>query len=113
MVNVEASVKTVDKASLSCSDVLSMMSNISKIAHEKPSSVIISELSSSILESNCNGAEKDALRKFTTARLVATNWAVTAANCIMDTGSTTKDKLSLVLGEFDLSSSSDSNDGKR
>ena len=70
MVKVEGSVKTVDKASLSCSDVLSMMSNISKIAHEKPSSVIISELSSSILESNCNGAAKDALPEFTTARLM-------------------------------------------
>ena len=47
------------------------------------------------------------------ATLVSSNWAITAAHCITDTGSDTKDKLSLVLGEFDLSSSSDSNDGKR
>ena len=47
------------------------------------------------------------------ATLIATNWAITAAHCITESGSTTKDKLSLVLGEFDLSSSSDSNDGKR
>merc|ERR1719209_1736317 len=44
---------------------------------------------------------------------VAANWAITAAHCITESGSTTKDSLSLVLGEFDLSSSSDSNDGKR
>ena len=47
------------------------------------------------------------------ATLVATNWAITAAHCITETNSTTKDNLSLVLGEFDLSGSSDSNDGKR
>ena len=47
------------------------------------------------------------------ATLVATNWAITSAACIIDSGATTKDSLSLVLGEFDLSSSSDSNDGKR
>merc|ERR1712212_1346921 len=47
------------------------------------------------------------------ATLVAANWAITAAHCITESGSTTKDSLSLVLGEFDLSSSSDSNDGKR
>ena len=47
------------------------------------------------------------------ATLVAANWAITAAHCIIDSGFTTKDSLSLVLGEFDLSSSTDSNDGKR
>ena len=47
------------------------------------------------------------------ATLVAANWVITAAHCIVQSGATTKDKLSLVLGEFDLSSSSDSNDGKR
>merc|ERR1711910_221753 len=47
------------------------------------------------------------------ATLVATNWAITAAHCVVDSGFTTKDSLSLVLGEFDLSSSSDSNDGNR
>merc|ERR1712116_31334 len=47
------------------------------------------------------------------ATLIATNWAITAAHCITESGFTTKDSLSLVLGEFDLSSSSDSNDGKR
>merc|ERR1711935_1228428 len=47
------------------------------------------------------------------ATLIAANWAITAAHCITESGSTTKDSLSLVLGEFDLSSSSDSNDGKR
>ena len=46
------------------------------------------------------------------ATLVATNWAITAAHCITEFGFT-KNNLSLVLGEFDLSSSSDSNDGKR
>merc|ERR1712020_823002 len=43
----------------------------------------------------------------------SSNWAISAAHCITESGSDTKDKLSLVLGEFDLSSSSDSNDGKR
>merc|ERR1712116_68220 len=47
------------------------------------------------------------------ATLVATNWAITAAHCVVDSGFTTKDSLSLVLGEFDLSSSTDSNDGNR
>ena len=47
------------------------------------------------------------------ATLVAANWAITAAHCITESGSTTKNSLSLVLGEFDLSSASDSNDGKR
>jgi len=47
------------------------------------------------------------------ATLVATNWAITAAHCITEPGATTKDSLSLVLGEFDLSSATDSNDGKR
>jgi len=47
------------------------------------------------------------------ATLVAANWAITAAHCIVQSGATTKDSLSLVLGEFDLSSSSDSNDGNR
>ena len=47
------------------------------------------------------------------ATLIAANWAITAAHCIVQTGSTMKDDLSLVLGEFDLSSSTDSNDGKR
>lgn len=47
------------------------------------------------------------------ATLVAANWAITAAHCIIDSGFTTKDSLSLVLGEFDLSSSTDSNDGNR
>merc|ERR1711936_838164 len=47
------------------------------------------------------------------ATLVATNWAITAAHCVVDSGFTTKDSLSLVLGEFDISTSSDSNDGNR
>merc|ERR1712147_537172 len=51
------------------------------------------------------------------ATLVAANWAITAAHCITEPGATTlsdtKDSLSLVLGEFDLSSSTDSDDGKR
>ena len=47
------------------------------------------------------------------ATLIASNWAITAAHCIAQSGSTMKDDLSLVLGEFDLSSSSDSNDGNR
>merc|ERR1711936_1413450 len=47
------------------------------------------------------------------ATLVASNWAITAAHCVVDSGFTTKDDLSLVLGEFDLSSSTDSNDGNR
>merc|ERR1712038_976328 len=47
------------------------------------------------------------------ATLVASNWAITAAHCVVDSGFTTKDSLSLVLGEFDLSSSTDSNDGNR
>merc|ERR1711936_614413 len=47
------------------------------------------------------------------ATLVAANWAITAAHCITEPGATTKDSLSLVLGEFDLSSATDSNDGKR
>jgi len=47
------------------------------------------------------------------ATLIATNWAITAAHCITSSGFSTKDQLSVVLGEFDLSSSSDSNDGKR
>merc|ERR1712116_86169 len=47
------------------------------------------------------------------ATLVATDWAITAAHCVVDSGFTTKDSLSLVLGEFDLSSSTDSNDGNR
>ena len=47
------------------------------------------------------------------ATLVASNWAITAAHCVVDSGFTTKDDLSLVLGEFDISTSSDSNDGNR
>lgn len=47
------------------------------------------------------------------ATLVASKWAITAAHCITESGSFSKDSLSLVLGEFDLSSSSDSNDGNR
>merc|ERR1711899_663209 len=47
------------------------------------------------------------------ATLVASNWAITAAHCVVDSGFTTKDSLSLVLGEFDISTSSDSNDGNR
>merc|ERR1719209_2863409 len=51
------------------------------------------------------------------ATLVAANWAITATHCITESGSTTlsdtKESLSLVLGEFDLSSSTDSDDGKR
>ena len=51
------------------------------------------------------------------ATLVAANWAITAAHCITEPGATTlsdtKESLSLVLGEFDLSSSTDSDDGKR
>ena len=47
------------------------------------------------------------------ATLVASNWAITAAHCITESGSFAKDSLSLVLGEFDLSSSTDSNDGNR
>ena len=47
------------------------------------------------------------------ATLVASNWAITAAHCVVDSGFTTKDSLSLVLGEFDLSSSTDNNDGNR
>ena len=51
------------------------------------------------------------------ATLVATNWAVTAAHCIKGVNTDGSDAsmttLSVVLGEFDLSSSSDSNDGNR
>ena len=47
------------------------------------------------------------------ATLVASNWAITAAHCVVDSGFTTKDDLSLVLGEFDISTSADSNDGNR
>ena len=52
------------------------------------------------------------------ATLVASNWAITAAHCVLqvpdlDHSDATKNDLSVVLGEFDLSSSSDSNDGKR
>ena len=47
------------------------------------------------------------------ATLVASNWAITAAHCVVDSGFTSKDDLSLVLGEFDISTLSDSNDGNR
>ena len=47
------------------------------------------------------------------ATLIATNWAITAAHCITETNSTTKDSLSLVLGEYNISSSTDSWDTKR
>jgi len=47
------------------------------------------------------------------ATLVASTWVVTAAHCIRETGATTKDDLSVVLGEFDLSSDSDTYDAKR
>ena len=46
------------------------------------------------------------------ATLIAANWAITAAHCIEESNAN-KNNLSLVLGEFDLSNSSDSNDGKR
>ena len=44
------------------------------------------------------------------ATLIASNWAITAAHCVIKN---TKDSLSLVLGEFNISSSSDEYDGKR
>ena len=55
------------------------------------------------------------------ATLVASNWAITAAHCVTDffTGAGympvpwSKDSMSLVLGEFNISSSSDIYDGKR
>ena len=46
------------------------------------------------------------------ATLIAANWAITAAHCVTVTG-VDKNTMSLVLGEFNLTSSSDSNDGKR
>ena len=46
--------------------------------------------------------------------LVAAEWVVTAAHCLrMSSGDSTKDNLLLILGEFDISSSSDSADIKR
>jgi prostatin (serine protease 8) len=48
------------------------------------------------------------------ATLVATNWAVTAAHCITEiTPRPNKDNFRLVLGEFDLTDSDDSDDTKR
>merc|ERR1711981_1325039 len=47
------------------------------------------------------------------ATLVAANWVVTAAHCIADQGLTSKDDLTVLLGEFDLSSDADSFDTNR
>merc|ERR1719430_391134 len=49
------------------------------------------------------------------ATLIARNWVVTAAHCVNDPryGLSTKDDLSVVLGEFDLSSDSDEFDTNR
>ena len=52
------------------------------------------------------------------ATLVATNWAITAAHCVLEVPclgfiNAYKNNTSVVLGEFDLSSSTDGNDGKR
>ena len=44
--------------------------------------------------------------------LVASQWIVTAGHCILETGAT-KNNLQMILGEFDLSSSSDSADTNR
>ena len=44
--------------------------------------------------------------------LVAAEWIVTAAHCVKGYGAT-KDNLKMILGEFDLSSSSDSADINR
>ena len=46
--------------------------------------------------------------------LVAAEWVVTAAHCLrLSSGDSTKDNLLLILGEFDISSSSDSADTNR
>ena len=47
--------------------------------------------------------------------LVAAEWVVTAAHCVrgLSSGDSTKENLLLILGEFDISSSSDSADTKR
>ena len=46
--------------------------------------------------------------------LVAAEWVVTAARCVRPIqGFSIKDNLLLILGEFDISSSSDSADTKR
>ena len=49
------------------------------------------------------------------ASLIASNWAITAAHCVIhdEFPPFTKESLSLVLGEFDISSSTDEYDGKR
>ena len=78
MGEVETSVARTDARNTKddCSEVLSTMSRISEMAHENPSSIMISELCSSILESNinCNGGAKDAFQNstkaFTTAILM-------------------------------------------
>merc|ERR1712233_153298 len=47
------------------------------------------------------------------ATLIAANWVVTAAHCIADQELTSKDDLTVLLGEFDLSSDADSFDTNR
>merc|ERR1719400_2755340 len=47
------------------------------------------------------------------ATLIAANWVLTAAHCIADQSLTSKDDLTVLLGEFDLSSDADSFDTNR
>merc|ERR1712037_670338 len=47
------------------------------------------------------------------ATLIAANWVLTAAHCIADQALTSKDDLTVLLGEFDLSSDADSFDTNR
>ena len=79
MVQVETSVKANmrnSKANLDCKKALSMMGTIGEMAHENPSSAVISEMSTLISESNvnCNENEQDALqnstKEFASARLM-------------------------------------------
>ena len=80
MGEVETSIKTgalsgrKTKANLNCDTVLSIMSRIIELAHVKPSASRISELCSSILESNinCNGRAENALQNSTKAFVAAT-----------------------------------------
>ena len=64
------------KANLDCNEALSMMGTIGEMAHENPSSAVISEMSTLLSESNvnCNEQDKDALqtsiKAFARARLM-------------------------------------------
>ena len=76
MGQAETSVKANNgngKAALDCSVALSMMGRISRMAHENPSTTVISEMSTLLSESNvnCNEENKDALLNSTKAFAMA------------------------------------------